>query len=196
MSLISYVTTSQLNSTITDAQKQLRVIDLPGHERLRARLLTQYYASSSSVVLVLDACNGLNGRAIKEACDHLQLVLAVHAATEGLLSLAVFLSKTDLVPDYQSKTPKSIHDKAKFALQREMERRRLAMSSGSNSRVEALSQGEGRLREEAEILATPHAHLNSTWTWESRAANVHFFSGSSVEEGAIVKEELVGWQSR
>ena len=168
--------------TAADTQKQLRVIDLPGHERLRARFLTQYYAGSSSVVLVLDACNGLNGRAIKEASDHLQLVLALNAATQDRLSLAVFLSKTDLLPDYQSKTPKSIHDKAKFALQREMERRRLAVSSGSNSRVEALSQGAGRPRDEAEILATPQAHVDSAWTWETRAANVHFFSGSSVEE--------------
>lgn len=176
-------------------QKQLTVVDVPGHERLRARFLSQYHASSSSVVLVIDASSGLSGRAIKEACDHLQLILALNASTQSRPSLAVFLSKCDLLPDLQSMNHQSIQDKAKSALQREMERRRLASSSTFGGRVEGLSQVVGQPRDEAEILAAHSAYTDAMWTWETRAADAHFMSASSSAEGDRIRKEFSDWQA-
>ena len=170
-------------------QTPSRFIDIPGHERLRARSLAQYYSAASSIVIVLDAVNGLNGRAVKEACDHLQLILGL-STHERSPHLGVLLTKMDLLKDAKSEV---LIARAKATMEREMDKRRIANMSSTTARVEGLSSSnQDTAGDEAEILAKAGPEGSGAWTWESRLPDVTWMSGSSVE-GKELRKQVLEW---
>ncbi|ORY78481.1 hypothetical protein BCR35DRAFT_305124 [Leucosporidium creatinivorum] len=136
----------------------LHLVDTPGHPRLRARSLAHFLPAADGVVFTIDGQTGLSGKSVRDAAEHLHLLLSLlsllppsHPAPPVL----ILLTKSDLLSSTSSSTsspspaaskPKSLTltlDRARQSLAREMERRRLASTSsstlaGAGARLEGL----------------------------------------------------------
>ncbi|KAK4053693.1 hypothetical protein OIV83_001349 [Microbotryomycetes sp. JL201] len=84
--------------------RPLHIVDTPGHPRLRTRLLAQFLPIADGVVFVIDAATGLSGKNIRDAAEHLHVVLCLLATlveanrSHEPARLLILLSKADLVP--------------------------------------------------------------------------------------------------
>ncbi|KAL8293064.1 hypothetical protein RQP46_000758 [Phenoliferia psychrophenolica] len=140
----------------------LHLVDIPGHARLRTRALAQFLPAASGVVFTIDASSGLTGKNVRDAADHLHLVLSLLSllatrTSSPPLPLLILLTKTDLLSPPTSSAsappkPKSLAltlSRAKQSLARELERHRLASLASTTSAgaqlegLEAIPQGPG-----------------------------------------------------
>ncbi|KAM0792177.1 hypothetical protein ACM66B_004874 [Microbotryomycetes sp. NB124-2] len=151
------------DSTQEQLARPLHAVDTPGHPRLRTRSLAQFLPVADGVVFVVDAATGLSGKNIRDAAEHLHVVLCLLATLVNAdrsaepARLLILLSKADLVPALSSSassnvpTPSSTDspvspslavasksstlalDRAKQSLAREMDRRRQATLGGGTT---------------------------------------------------------------
>jgi signal recognition particle receptor subunit beta len=150
--------------------KQTLLVDIPGHPRLRARLLAQHIAEATACVLLIDAITGLTVKCVKEAADHLQILFALTSLLPARDSpkLLVCLTKTDALPTTSAAaTPL---ERAKAALGREMEKRRLMTrtTAAQPQTLEGLGSGGGKgglPSDEAELLQID-IFGDHAWDWD------------------------------
>lgn len=103
---------------------------------------------ASSLMLIIDAVNGLTAKTIKDAADHLHLLIAMHTLlpkSPKPRKVLICLNKADALPQIITNgdnNKRAFVERSKLALARDMERRRLAsVASGTQlgSKVESLS---------------------------------------------------------
>ncbi|GAA5863013.1 hypothetical protein JCM3774_006719 [Rhodotorula dairenensis] len=128
----------------------LHLVDIPGHPRLRTRSLAQYLPAADGIVFTIDGAAGLTGKNVRDAAEHLHVLLslfALHSARQPHLPpLLILLTKSDLAgattssspgPGSSSKprSPALTLERAKQSLLRELERRRLAATGAGGAAV-------------------------------------------------------------
>ncbi|GAA5901618.1 hypothetical protein JCM5296_003334 [Sporobolomyces johnsonii] len=140
--------------------RPLHLVDLPGHPRLRTRSLAQFLPAADGLVFVIDAVTGLSGKNVRDAGEHLHVLLSLLSLLSSRRSaplppLLILLTKSDLLTSSTASTPtkpKSASltlDRAKQSLARELERRRAASTAGGTSAgaklegLEAIQTGGG-----------------------------------------------------
>ncbi|GJN88400.1 hypothetical protein Rhopal_001366-T1 [Rhodotorula paludigena] len=126
----------------------LHLVDLPGHPRLRTRSLAQYLPAADGIVFAIDGQTGLTGKNVRDAGEHLHIVLSflslLSSRQSTLPPLLILLTKSDLAPSSSSSSSSSASsqlalDRARTTLLRELERRRLASSGSSSASASASS---------------------------------------------------------
>ncbi|GAA5989142.1 hypothetical protein JCM10908_001180 [Rhodotorula pacifica] len=136
----------------------LHLVDIPGHPRLRTRSLAQYLPAADGIVFTIDGAAGLTGKNVRDAAEHLHVLLsllALHSARQpNLPPLLILLTKSDLSSSSSSSTttaagksrtstsPTLSLERAKQSLLRELERRRLA-STGAGGVSSASTSAPG-----------------------------------------------------
>ncbi|QRW00189.1 signal recognition particle receptor subunit beta [Ceratobasidium sp. AG-Ba] len=133
-------TSIQANSTVytaAPAGRTLRLVDIPGHPRLREQF-TEHLPDAAGVVFVVDAATvSRNGAAVAE---HLHLVLRTLAAlpaSQRTPPLLIHAHKSDLVQKQQQQSVAI--QRVTAVLERELEKRRAAQTGGVG--VEGLGEG-------------------------------------------------------
>lgn len=79
---------------IAQKNKKLRVIDLPGHERLRLQMLDEYKGLARAVVFVVDS--GTLQKDIKEVAEYLYTLLSDKTVSSNTPPILVLCNKQDL----------------------------------------------------------------------------------------------------
>ncbi|GFN91800.1 signal recognition particle receptor subunit beta-like [Plakobranchus ocellatus] len=88
------VTPNSGEYVVTQKNKKLRVIDLPGHERLRGQMLDEYKTLARALVFVIDS--GTLQKDIKEVAEYLYTVLSDKALSSQAPPILVLCNKQDL----------------------------------------------------------------------------------------------------
>jgi signal recognition particle receptor subunit beta len=152
------------------SQRQTLLVDIPGHPRLRARLLAQHLAEATACVLLIDAITGLTAKCVKEAADHLQILLALTSLLPARDSpkLLICLTKTDALPT--TSTAATPLERAKAALGREMEKRRLMTrtTAAQPQTLEGLGSGvaKGGLSSDKTEIMQIDVFGDQAWDWD------------------------------
>lgn len=125
-------TSMQSNSAVVPlAQKTLRIIDIPGHPRIRDQF-REHMQDARGIVFVVDASTV--ARAGPAVAEHLHQVL--HAITSLLPSrptpaLLIVAHKSDLLKPTAQATPDQLAiNRVRTILERELERRRASQAGG------------------------------------------------------------------
>ena len=149
--------------------RPLLLLDTPGLPALRARVLARSIPQASGVVFVLDPVGGLTSSRIRETADALHLALALVERSRTPIPLLVLLTRADAIA--AASRPASIN-RARAALEREMERRRAALASGGArgpTRLDGLGAQAGaamlEAEDEAEIVANGRVLEDATAPW-------------------------------
>ncbi|RUS76303.1 hypothetical protein EGW08_015927 [Elysia chlorotica] len=79
---------------ISQKNKKIRVIDLPGHERLRQQMLDEHKGQARAVVFVVDS--GTLQKDIKEVAEYLYTLLSDKTVSGNSLPVLVLCNKQDL----------------------------------------------------------------------------------------------------
>ncbi|KAH8116879.1 signal recognition particle receptor beta subunit-domain-containing protein [Phellopilus nigrolimitatus] len=152
-------TSFQVNSALipvpSSPKKQLQLVDVPGHPRLRSAF-TAHVPDAKAIVFVVDASTiTRNGRDVAEHLHHVLHTITSLPPTHALPPLLVLAHKTDLLSSPGSSLSASSQDRASLAiarvrtvLERELEKRRAAAAGGIG--VEGLGaedDGEGAIAE-------------------------------------------------
>jgi hypothetical protein len=140
--------------------------------------------------LVIDVLNGLTAKSIKEAADHLQLFLGLSSLlpSRGAPTLLILLSKIDSLPTASTITP---IERAKAALGREMEKRRLMAGSmaAANQKLEGLESSsgfKGSLPSDENEIMQLDIFSGQSWDWDTLSTSVSWWAGSSLAESGLV----------
>ncbi|KWU46385.1 hypothetical protein RHOSPDRAFT_31835 [Rhodotorula sp. JG-1b] len=127
----------------------LHLVDIPGHPRLRTRSLAQYLPAADGIVFTIDGAAGLTGKNVRDAAEHLHVLLSLLALQStrqpDLPPLLILLTKSDMSgssslanasggtaspssssSSSKARSPTLALERAKQSLLRELERRRLA----------------------------------------------------------------------
>ena len=148
--------------------RPLLLLDTPGLPSLRARVLARSVPQASGVVFALDPVGGLTSSRIRDTADALHLVLALLDRSRAPIPLLILLSRADAIA--AASRPAAIN-RARAALEREMERRRAALASGGArgpTRLDGLGAQAGAALEaedEAEIVANSRVLEEATAPW-------------------------------
>ncbi|KAI5474917.1 signal recognition particle receptor subunit beta [Pseudohyphozyma bogoriensis] len=127
-------------------RRPINIVDLPGHARLRTRLLAQFLPAADKIIFTVDAVAGLSGKGLRESAEHLHLLLtllSILPPTGEPPKLLILLTKSDLLPTPRSSTTTSTNphsqliERAKTSLSRELDRRRASSTSGSTTNAAA-----------------------------------------------------------
>ncbi|GAA96689.1 uncharacterized protein L969DRAFT_54485 [Mixia osmundae IAM 14324] len=138
----SPVTVSSLQTnqaTLRGSKEPIRIIDTPGHPRLRTIELVQHLPLANAVVFVVDASSSLTGKGLREAGENLHVLLSLlwliaqSKSVNRQPRLLIALSKTDKVPSSRAEGARlALLERAKLAIARELDRRR-NVAAGSES---------------------------------------------------------------
>ncbi|BFZ22846.1 hypothetical protein BsWGS_25885 [Bradybaena similaris] len=79
---------------VTEKKKKLRIIDLPGHERLRGQLLEEYKSLARGLVFVIDS--GSLQKEIKEVAEYLYTLLSDRSLSSNTPPILILCNKQDL----------------------------------------------------------------------------------------------------
>ncbi|CAG5116499.1 unnamed protein product [Candidula unifasciata] len=79
---------------VTEKKKKLRIIDLPGHERLRGQLLEEYKSLARGLVFVVDS--GALQKEIKEVAEYLYTILSDRTVSSNTPPILILCNKQDL----------------------------------------------------------------------------------------------------
>ncbi|CAE6520898.1 unnamed protein product [Rhizoctonia solani] len=130
-------TSIQSNSTLytTSHGRTLRLVDIPGHPRLRGQF-TDHLQDTAAVVFVVDSASiARNGAAVAEHLQSVLRALSTLPASQPVPQLLIHAHKSDLVQKHQAVT------RVTAVLERELEKRRAAQAGGVG--VEGLGETEG-----------------------------------------------------
>ncbi|CAE6495616.1 unnamed protein product [Rhizoctonia solani] len=130
-------TSIQSNSTLytTSHGRTLRLVDVPGHPRLRDQF-TDHLEDTAAVVFVVDSSSvARNGAAVAEHLHSVLRALSTLPASRAAPQLLIHAHKSDLVQKNQAIS------RVTAVLERELEKRRAAQAGGVG--VEGLGETEG-----------------------------------------------------
>lgn len=83
------------NYQVPGKNKSLRIIDLPGHERLRQTLLEQYKSLARAVIFLVDSST--LQKEIKDVADYLYTVLSDNVISHNAPPVLIACNKQDLL---------------------------------------------------------------------------------------------------
>ncbi|PPQ63273.1 hypothetical protein CVT24_006798 [Panaeolus cyanescens] len=136
-------TSMQMNSSsiVLSPQRSMRVIDIPGHPRLRTQF--QEYLSEARVIAFVTDANTIsrNGAAVAEHLHHVLHALTSLPPSQHQPELLILAHKADLLKSSSTSSASSnalAINRVKTVLERELEKRRVAQSGGVN--VEGLGE--------------------------------------------------------
>ncbi|KEP53863.1 signal recognition particle receptor subunit beta [Rhizoctonia solani 123E] len=130
-------TSIQANSTLytTAHGRTLRLVDIPGHPRLRDQF-TDHLEDTAAVVFVVDSASiARNGAVVAEHLHSVLRAISTLPASQTAPSLLIHAHKSDLVQKQQAIS------RVTAVLERELEKRRAAQAGGVG--VEGLGETEG-----------------------------------------------------
>jgi signal recognition particle receptor subunit beta len=129
-------TSLQINSsvcTLPSTNKTLRIVDVPGHPRVRDQF-QEHLTVAKAIVFVVDASTvSRNGPAVAEHLHHILHALTSLPPSQELPKLLILAHKTDLLKSGSSLTTTSSTlaiNRVKSILERELEKRRASQSGG------------------------------------------------------------------
>ncbi|KIJ69045.1 hypothetical protein HYDPIDRAFT_105614 [Hydnomerulius pinastri MD-312] len=139
-------TSLQTNSTqvVLSPTKTLRVVDVPGHPRIRGQF-QEHLVDAKAIAFVVDATTiSRNGSAVAEHLHHVLHAITSLPPTQPTPALLVLAHKTDLLKTGSASNSASevAISRVRTILERELEKRRASQSGGVG--VESLgAEGEG-----------------------------------------------------
>jgi len=140
------VASLQTNSSVialNPSNKTLRVVDVPGHPRMRDQF-QDYVSDAKAVVFVVDASTvSRNGVAVAEHLHDILHALTSLPPSQRIPALLILAHKADLLKSSSTNTPETLAvNRVKSVLERELEKRRVSQSGRVS--VEGLgAEGEG-----------------------------------------------------
>ncbi|KAL5489835.1 hypothetical protein ACEPAI_4667 [Sanghuangporus weigelae] len=140
-------TSFQVNSSYIpesfSSKKQLQIVDVPGHPRLRDTFKS-YISDSKAIVFIVDASTiTRNGRDVAEHLHHVLHALTSLHPTHTLPLLLILAHKSDLLSSSSTQDRSTLAiSRVRTVLERELEKRRQVAAGGVG--VEGLgAEGEG-----------------------------------------------------
>jgi signal recognition particle receptor subunit beta len=140
-------TSLQTNSSlisVPSSNKTLRIVDIPGHPRVRDQF-REHLPDAKAVIFVVDSSTvSRNGAVVAEHLHHILHAFTSLPPSQTPPSLVILAHKTDLLKASSSSTASSTQaiSRVKTILERELEKRRASQSGGVG--VEGLgAEGEG-----------------------------------------------------
>ncbi|XP_005094006.1 signal recognition particle receptor subunit beta [Aplysia californica] len=79
---------------VPEKNKNLRVIDLPGHERIRGQLLDEFKSLARGIVFVVDS--GTLQKEVKEVAEYLYMLLSDRTVSSNAPPILILCNKQDL----------------------------------------------------------------------------------------------------
>ncbi|KAF9053014.1 signal recognition particle receptor beta subunit-domain-containing protein [Panaeolus papilionaceus] len=136
-------TSMQMNSSsvVLSPQRSMRVIDIPGHPRLRTQF-HEHLSEARAIAFVVDASSiSRNGAAVAEHLHHVLHALTSLPPSQHQPELLILAHKADLLKSSSTSSTSSnalAINRVKTVLERELEKRRVAQSGGIN--IEGLGE--------------------------------------------------------
>ncbi|KAM6500299.1 P-loop containing nucleoside triphosphate hydrolase protein [Amanita muscaria] len=182
----------QANSTLytlPESKKALRVIDIPGHPRLRGQF-QEYLPNAKAIAFVVDANTiSRNGAAVAEHLHHVLSAITSLPPSQAP-SLLILAHKVDLLSSFLSTSDSARNlaiNRVKTILERELEKRRAAHANSVT--IEGLGE-EGERTELGGLECTGSA--NSTFKFnEWEGGDVIFLATSVKVQGASQEKEKI-----
>lgn len=143
--------TSMTPSSASIPEKNVQLVDLPGHPRLRSHLLAQHLPTASGIVFFIDPTVNAAASGIQATAEHLHILLALlrhlrkSRPTAQLPPVLILLSKSD---SWSAAQRARAQDRVRSALERELDKRRKAAAASGTS-------GEARLQSLDELPTGP-----------------------------------------
>lgn len=137
--------TSMTLSSALVSEKNVRLVDLPGHPRLRSHLLAQHLASAQGVAFFIDPATNASAASIQTTAEHLHILLGLLRTMElkgarNIPPVLLLLSKSDTWTPIQKQRNQ---ERVKSALERELEKRRKASAAAGaagQARLESIDE--------------------------------------------------------
>lgn len=124
--------------------KNVQLLDLPGHPRLRSHLLAQYLPSADGIVFFIDPSINGTAQGIQTTAEHLHVLLSMisilgEKGAKNIPPVLLLLTKSDT---WTAAQKQRAQDRVKTMLERELEKRRKSSGSGadSNARLESIDE--------------------------------------------------------
>ena len=132
-------------SSATLSEKNIQLVDLPGHPRLRSHLLAQHLAGAQGVVFMIDPATNASATSIQATAEHLHVLLGLLRTMElkgvrDIPPVLLQLSKSDTWTAIQKQRSQ---ERVKSALERELEKRRKASAAAGaagQARLESIDE--------------------------------------------------------
>jgi signal recognition particle receptor subunit beta len=134
------------SSTAILPDEKIKIIDLPGHQRLRSHLLSQNLSATDGVVFFIDPQLNGNSQGIQTTAEHLHVLLSLIRTLEEksngkkpAVPVLLLLTKSD---SWSSIQKQRAQDRVRVALERELEKRRKASSgvAAAQARLESIDE--------------------------------------------------------
>ncbi|KAF8343954.1 signal recognition particle receptor beta subunit-domain-containing protein [Cantharellus anzutake] len=179
-------TQATFSSSSTPKDRAFRIIDVPGHPRIRSQF-SNYLGDARGIIFVVDTSNlARSGPAVAEHLHIIMHALTSLPPTTHVPSLVILSHKSDLisVPTSSSRS-KIATDRVRSILERELEKRRLQSVSGVG--VGSLGDGteksamSGEMGGEMGGLECTGSEGFSFETWEGGEATI---IASSLKDGS------------
>ncbi|KAF7967204.1 hypothetical protein HWV62_35119 [Athelia sp. TMB] len=126
-------TSLQSNSSVVELtpSKTLRIVDVPGHPRVRDQF-QEYLSDAKAVAFVVDTSTvSRNGPAVAEHLHHILNALTSLPPSQTLPRLLIVAHKSDLLKTTSSTTASTLAvNRVTTILERELEKRRASQSGG------------------------------------------------------------------
>lgn len=122
------------STTVDIPELSIRVTDVPGHTRLRTRILADTLPAADGVVFCIDPSLHTSTQQVHLTAEFLHVVLSflhlLQAKTGRTLPLLILLTKSDTWSAIQRSR---MQDRVRTALAREMDKRKAALASATAS---------------------------------------------------------------
>lgn len=137
--------TSMTASSAVLSEKNVQLVDLPGHPRLRSHLLAQHLGGAQGVVFVIDPATNANASNIQTTAEHLHVLLGLLRTMQlkgvrNIPPVLLLLSKSDTWTAIQKQRSQ---ERVRSALERELEKRRKASAAAGiagQARLESIDE--------------------------------------------------------
>lgn len=124
--------------------KNIQLVDLPGHPRLRSHLLAQYLPSADGVIFTIDPSTNATAQGIQATAEHLHVLLSLINILEAkgaksLPPVLLLLTKSDT---WSAAQKQRAQDRVKTMLERELEKRRKSSNAAgsASARLESIEE--------------------------------------------------------
>lgn len=134
--------TNVANTSLSGTQKSLRLIDVPGHPRIRDQF-KDFLSDAKAIAFVVDSTTvSRNGAAVAEHLHHVLNALMTLPPSQSAPALAILAHKCDALKASSSTSSDQLAiNRVRTVLERELEKRRSSQAGGVG--VESLgSEGE------------------------------------------------------
>lgn len=210
-------------SDSADLDPPLHLVDIPGHPRLRTRSLAQYLPAADGIVFTIDGAAGLTGKNVRDAAEHLHVLLSLLALQSTRQShlppLLILLTKSDMSgssslanasggtaspsssSSNKARSPMLALERAKQSLLRELERRRLASTgAGGAAGTPAGASGStplsaGAKLEGLEAIPSSSSSSNSSQGFIQSFLSLFGLGNSSTSSGIATLSEPIAASS-